>query len=183
MKDTQKALSDEDRENLVAYLDGELDARTAESMEARLSTDAHARTEAETLRKTWELLDFLARPQASATFSSRTLERVSAFRPAATAPLTKSGVVTPAARLRWRPWLLGAGWAASVLVAAALGYGGVSLLVHPRAVQAPAEADPADIDAKLIQNLRVVENKHLYDHADSLEFLRGLDDPELFGDD
>ena len=36
-------LSNEDRENLVAYLDGELDAKAARALEARLNLDAEAR--------------------------------------------------------------------------------------------------------------------------------------------
>src|SRR2546423_15225564 len=71
-------LSDEDRENLVAYLDGELDAKTARTLEAKLHLDAEARAEAEALRRTWEMLDYLPRPEPTATFSSRTLERVTA---------------------------------------------------------------------------------------------------------
>ena len=47
------SLSEEDRANLVAYLDGELDDDAARALEAKLSLDPDARAEAETLRKTW----------------------------------------------------------------------------------------------------------------------------------
>src|SRR5438552_12783946 len=94
-------LSDEDRENLVAYLDGELDSKAARALEAKLNLDAEARAEAEALRRTWEMLDYLPRPEPTATFSSRTLERVSAVETVATKTHGRP----------WRHWALGAGWA------------------------------------------------------------------------
>ena len=69
-------LNEEDRANLVAYLDGELDEHAARDLEARLANDPRARAEAETLRRTWELLDYLPRAEASGSFTHRTLERL-----------------------------------------------------------------------------------------------------------
>src|SRR5262249_17230514 len=73
---TMRHLSDEDRANLVAYLDGELDEASAQALEAKLNTDPRARAEAETLRRTWELLDYLPRAEVSTSFTHRTLERL-----------------------------------------------------------------------------------------------------------
>src|SRR5262249_41070651 len=67
-------LTDEDRANLVAYLDGELDAEAAQALEAKLSVDPTARAEADALKRTWELLDYLPRPEPSPSFTHRTLE-------------------------------------------------------------------------------------------------------------
>ena len=43
-------------------------------------------------------------------------------------------------------------------------------------------ADP-ESDPLLVENLRVIDNLSLYAAVDSLEFLKALDDPDLFGED
>ena len=83
-------------------------------------------------------------------------------------------------RRRVPGWLMGVGWAAAVLLAVAGGLGAANL-IWP-APPAPQE-EPAEVEALLARNLRVIENKRLYENADDLEFLRGLDQPDLFGDD
>ena len=113
----QPPLSDDERSDLIAYLDGELDAKSAAALEAKLNVDPRTRTEADTLRRTWAMLDYLPRPTTSVTFTSRTLERVSVFR-----PVTASSVL---AGLRG-PWALGVGWAAVVVVAGTVGFEAVS---------------------------------------------------------
>jgi len=72
--------SEQERADLVAYLDGELTGEAARALEAKLSLDPAARAEADALRRTWELLDFLPRPQPSLRFTHRTLERLSPLR-------------------------------------------------------------------------------------------------------
>jgi hypothetical protein len=165
-------LSDADREELIAYLDGELDAAAARRMESRLALDPGWRAEADALRRTWALLDQLPRPRPSAAFTSSTLERISVLRPALAATR----------RRRWPPWALGAGWAAAVLLAGAVGYGGISFL-GTRPGPSPGAPDLANTDAQLLRDLRVVENQRLYQYADDIRFLRALDNPDLFGDD
>jgi ferric-dicitrate binding protein FerR (iron transport regulator) len=160
---TQPPLDDEQREDLVAYLDGELDEETARALEAKLSLDPAVRVEADQLRRTWELLDYLPKAEPSPTFTHRTLDRVSALRP------TKSQPVPGARR---RPWLIGLGWAAAVLLAGTVGYTGVNL-VYP----------PDRTDEELARDLRVIEYKRLYDVVDDFDFLRELDTPDLFGDE
>jgi anti-sigma factor RsiW len=153
-------LSDADRAAIIAYLDGELDEAAARRVEARLSRDPAARAEAEALRRTWELLDFLPRAEPPPGFTQRTLERITTPLPATELPR------------RWRPWAVGLGWAAAVVVAAGAGFAGVTLLL-PR--------EPTD--EELARDLTVLENRRLYEQADSLDFLRLLDGPDLFGDD
>src|SRR6478609_3214131 len=75
----QPPLTDDDRAELVAYLDGELPADAQRRVEARLNADAAARTEADTLRRAWDLLDYLPRAEPSTDFTERTLDRVSAM--------------------------------------------------------------------------------------------------------
>src|SRR5262249_54858916 len=71
---------EQERDDLVAYLDGELTGEPARALERKLSLNPDARAEAEALRRTWELLDFLPRPEPSADFTHRTLSRVAPVR-------------------------------------------------------------------------------------------------------
>ncbi len=158
-------LDDDDREELSAYLDGELDDETARQIEVRLNLDAQARTEAETLRRTWDLLDFLPRPEPSPTFTHQTLDRVSAFRPAA----QRGG----------RPWLLGVGWAAAVFLVAA----GAFTAVSGWPFRPPDPDRPEEVEQRLARDLRLIENKRLYEQVEDMHFLRALADPDLFGED
>src|SRR5689334_5693305 len=100
-------LSDEDRENLVAYLDGELDDATAQSLTARLNTDPNLRAEADALKQAWELLDYLPRPQPTAGFTHRTLDRL-------TVHGLRSTIRVPRPRARLG-WATGLAWAAGLL--------------------------------------------------------------------
>jgi anti-sigma factor RsiW len=165
-------LTEEDRANLVAYLDGELDAEAARALEAKLSLDPTARAEADALKRTWELLDYLPRPEPSPSFTHRTLERL-----AVQAPTT--GTQTIGRPFRWPLWALGLGWAAALLLAA----GGGLLAAHLLRPRPPAAVEPADLQDQLVRHLRVIENRRLYENVDDLDFVRALDTPELFGDD
>src|SRR3954451_23284680 len=68
-----------ERDNLVAYLDGELNEAEKHALEAKLTQSVSARREVEALEKTWELLDHLPRPKASHELSSRTLSQAAQF--------------------------------------------------------------------------------------------------------
>jgi hypothetical protein len=128
--------------------------------------------EVDTLRCTWEMLDYLPKPQPSGNFTSRTLDRVSAIRPVSRPLKIRGG---------WRPWVLGTGWAAAVFVAAVAGYEGGHWLGSR--TQPPATRHAVNVQPQLVQDFRVIENRHLYEHADDLDFLRALLDPELFGEE
>jgi anti-sigma factor RsiW len=154
-------LSDQERADLVAYLDGELTGEAARAMEAKLSLDPATRAEADALRRTWELLDFLPQPQPSLRFTHRTLERLGPLR-----------ADEQQRRQRWRMRCFGLGWVAALLVSAWVGYAGYNWLV-PRE---PGERE-------LLQDLRILENKRLYERIETLDFWRALDAPDLFGDE
>ena len=62
---TDEPLKEEDREELVAYLDGELNEEAARQVEERISLDPKARAEADALKKAWDLLDYLPKPEPS----------------------------------------------------------------------------------------------------------------------
>jgi anti-sigma factor RsiW len=165
-------LTDEEREKLIAYLDGELDAKTARLIETKISRDSRYRAEVESLRQTWEMLDYLPQPAASPSFSTRTLESVSALRPPPRLRLFRN----PAARR----WGLGLGWAAAVLLAFIAGFATVDSLSTSKR---PTATPPVDLDQLLVRDHRVIENQRLYENVDDMNFLRQLDDPDLFGDD
>lgn len=164
--------NDDELADLIAFLDGELDEQAAQEIEAKLGRDPRARAEAESLRRTWDLLDYLPKPEPSTDFTHRTLDRISALRPVST--------TVQARRRRWRPVAVGVGWAAAVLVAAGAGYWGSRRAEPP---EAPAAVASPNVDRQLLRDLRVVENKRLYEHVDDIEFVWALADPELFGDD
>jgi anti-sigma factor RsiW len=155
-------LSEEDRENLVAYLDGELDEDTARALETKLSLNPAARAEAEAFRQAWSMLDYLPRSDPSPTFTHRTLERLA--------------LQTQMVRHRGRSWLAGLGWVAALILAALAGFGAARLIW-------PDPREPADLDEYLVRHLPIAEKLHLLEQAVDVEFLRELDHPDLFGDD
>ncbi|HEV3121039.1 MAG TPA: hypothetical protein VGY53_04015 [Isosphaeraceae bacterium] len=72
----QHRLSPAERANLVAYIDGELNDAESRAIATKLTQSVTARRELEALEKTWELLDFLPRPEPTAGFTERTLSQV-----------------------------------------------------------------------------------------------------------
>jgi anti-sigma factor RsiW len=171
-----KPLSDQERLDLVAYLDGELKGEAARSVQVTLNHNAAARAEADALKRTWELLDHLPMPEPSPDFTHRTVDRVAPIRTAGpkradtlSAPQSSMGASESAAS--WRGWPT-VGWIGAAVLAVGLGFFGT------RAV-GPHEPNEQD----LVRDLRVIENKRLYEAAEDLPFLRLLDHPDLFGDD
>src|SRR5262245_33529894 len=147
-------LSEEDRDALTAYLDGELDEASTHAFEARLSREPSLRAEADALKRTWDLLDYLPRPEPSTTFTHRTLERLAVHETA------KHGMV--GAGRRWN-WLAPVGWAAAMLLAMA---GGL-LVAHrlwpvpappPPVVQQPPPNGQTNFENQMVKNLGVIEN-------------------------
>jgi anti-sigma factor RsiW len=161
-------LNEQERADLIAYLDGEADPETKRTLEARLARDPQVRAEAASLNKTWELLDYLPRPTPSATFTSRTMERLSGSLP------------LPAGTRRrlWPSWVPGTAWAAAVVAALVIGWG---------AGRWQSTASDARIHSVLeeeaARHLHAIESQGLYVNVDDLAFLRSLDQPDLFGDD
>jgi anti-sigma factor RsiW len=163
-------LTEQERADLVAYLDGELEAEPAQALEAKLAQNPAARAEVEQLRRAWDLLDYLPKPEPSASFTHRTLERVG---PVVTGAQVKR---TPS---RLPRWAFGIGWAAAVLLA--LGGGYLALALWPKG-GAGQRGDEVR-DQELVRDLRVIDNKRMYELVDDFEFLKDLDHPDLFGED
>ncbi|AWM37712.1 hypothetical protein GobsT_42720 [Gemmata obscuriglobus] len=185
---------------LVAYLDGELDPAAARRVEDRLAEDPAARARAAELKKSFDLLDYLPRPEPSPNFTTRTLEKLPAVRspagsgaggravgPASVGVRSGPGeflstsMPIPLAgadplRPRSRGWLPGTALVAAVVVLGLLGYltaGAARSLLIPRGREhEEVKTDP-----------RIVALLPLYAVADDLSFVQEIAKPELFGDD
>src|SRR5437660_4064674 len=66
-------LSSEQRENLTAYLDGELDDTQTQEIEQILAASEVARHEVDMLSRTWDALNVLPAHKASGEFTRKTL--------------------------------------------------------------------------------------------------------------
>jgi anti-sigma factor RsiW len=144
-------------EDLVAYLDGELDGESSRRIEELLSAHPSLRLTLQQLDRTWELLDTLDKPQPAERFTRSTLEMVTA---AAVEDVEEGR--TPAARRR-RTALAGA----SLLAAALAGFLAVYGLWP-------------DPNRQLLEDLPVLENLDEYRQVDDIEFLRMLRQEGLF---
>lgn len=163
------SLSEEERADLVAYLDGELDEEATQVLEAKLNLDPRLRAEVEAMRQTWGLLDYLPKSEPSPSFTHRTLEKLALSKPSG-----GSRVSLGVQRRAWWPRLA---VAAAVLMAAGAGWGLGEYL------GGPAPDDGAAADAPMIQHLRVAEKWRYYENAEDLDFVRQLAQPDLFGDE
>src|SRR5262245_29723357 len=72
----QPRLTEDERVNLVAFLDGELPAGDARALEEKVARSESVRKEVQALEKTWNMLDWLPRLEAPAGFASQTVTRI-----------------------------------------------------------------------------------------------------------
>jgi len=147
-------LNSEDRDNLTAYLDGELDENVTRRIESILTSSSAARNDVELLARTYDLLDLLPRPVGSQDFAEKTV---------ATARL--ESVRKPALEGAWLkrvqqaiPLLM---WSFAFLLAACCGY-----LVTNQWV--PRQDD------LLLKDLPLIQNLDLYHEVGSVQFLEEL---------
>jgi anti-sigma factor RsiW len=153
------------REELVAYLDGELDAQECRRIEALLAGDADVRRAIQGLDRTWQMLDELEPAAVGEDFTRTTLE-MTAVAAAADAAATER-IVPRRRRFRWL--LAGGGVAAAALA----GFLAVTALTP-------------DPNRQVLRDLPLLENLDQYRRVDSIEFLRMLQEEKLFteeGDD
>jgi hypothetical protein len=180
---------------LVAYLDGELDPVAARKVELRLAKDPAARARAAELKKSYDLLDYLPRPEPSPTFTTRTLDKLPAVKatprpanatpnpavstsmPVALEPLTDEPPAPAPPRARPRLAL----WAGAAVAVAAFAAAGYFATAAARSALFPTEKEPDE--PKIEVEARVIENLPLYAVADDLAFVTALATPDLFGED
>ena len=105
---------DQESQQLVAYLDGELDAQSSVELEQRLAEDAEFRLRLQQLQKAWDLLDELPRTQQNEDFTRSTVElitvsaqdalhatKIEALQKRAVSWTLKGGLVTAALLMGW----------------------------------------------------------------------------------
>lgn len=162
MEETTQLTPDQ-RADLVAYLDGELEEGRTQEMERILAENATARQEVDLLTRTFSLLDALPRPTASAQLTARTMEclRVET----ATAPW-----VNRAWYHSLRRGLVAATWIVGLTLAGMAGYFAANRV-------APEE------NVQLVKELPVIENIDAYSDVESIEFLQELEKKKVFNDD
>jgi anti-sigma-K factor RskA len=147
---------------LVAYLDGELDADESRQVEQRLTDDEQCRLQLKQLEEAWGLLDELPRAEADDTFTRTTVAMI--------AVAAEQDAQQAEVGRRRRSWF---GWtctAAAVTVAAAVGF-----------YAARYRFDRPN--RQIVADLPVIENVDVYRYADSVEWLEMLNEAELFADD
>lgn len=143
------------RENLVAYLDGELDEEGTLEVERTLTESAEIRLEVEALSKTWDLLGELPSVESSKEFTERTMASIQT----ASAPQIAQPLISP--QIRWT--LLWTGLFAGLVGSAVLGF-----WMTNRGI--PDQTDP------LLKNLPVIQNLDVYEEVGSVEFLKELEE-------
>ena len=152
--ETLSRLSTEDRENLSAYLDGELDDKGTQRIESLLVQSSVARNDVELLSKTYDLLDELPRPNAPNDFLEKTL---------ATAKLEQ--VKNPISEQQWfitgQQVLILTGWTLAMVVASVIGF-----WLTNQFVERPDDA--------LVEELPLIQNLDRYEEVQSMEFLNLL---------
>jgi anti-sigma factor RsiW len=159
-------LNEQDREELISYLDGELDEEKSREVEARLTLDVSFRAEADALKQAWGMLDYLPQPEPPIDFTNRTLEKLSLQQ------MRSSLDHKAPVRRRWGKLA----WVAAALLAAGAGLGMAAYLWAPR-------SESAELHTNMTRYLGVIEKLHLYEHVDEFDFLEKLDHPDLFGEE
>lgn len=147
-------LTQEQRENLVAYLDGELEETDSQLIDRILAKSDVARHEVEALSRAWEMLDLLPRPKASSEFTEKTM--------------TTLRLNEIPSNITDQPWFLYVrrGAVATVWLAAIALSGIIGLLATWQWYPNPSK--------DLLNELPVVKHLDIYSEVDSIEFLEAL---------
>jgi len=146
-------------EQLVAYLDGELDDESSRRLEQQLASDSTLRDQLSRLERTWDALDELERIEVDQEFTRTTIEMVAL---AAEREHQEEERRRPARRRR--QWLLGL---AAIVLACFAGFAGTWYFLP-------------DPNRQLIEDLPVLQRLDEYQLIDTIEFLKLLRDRQLF---
>jgi len=146
-------------EQLVAYLDGELDPHDSRRIEELLASDPEVRRRLQSLEQTWNLLDELDTAPVGEMFTQTTLEMTTA---SARENVERDQAEASKRRRRRRLTIV-----ACTLAAALIGFFAVAML-------AP------DPNRQLLEDLPVLENLDEYRQIEGMEFLHLLHTSGLF---
>ncbi len=155
------SLTAEQRTELVAYLDGELDSASADRIRQLLTENAAARRAAEELTAAWEALDSLEGVRASSEFTERTLASIKTL---------DETDLEPEGRSSWfslkRSAVLGA-WILGVAAAGVLGFVLTNWSVP-------------DHSAHIVRELELIRDLPRYERVESADLLLELKNRGLF---
>lgn len=147
------------REELVAYLDGELSPSESARIEEKIARDPQLRRELDFLAKTWDWLDALERPTVDEEFTRTTIEMVAA------------SAMNDAERIRREtPRRAALEWVFGCLAASLLAVTGFLT----------ASALWTNPNQWLLENYSLIQNQDLYRRGESLAFLELLDQSGVF---
>lgn len=163
--------SDRKKEELVAYLDGELPDEAASRVEKSLVDDPAVRRNVEQLTKTFDLLDLLPASQASDGFAEKTLTaiRMQSSEPKPESTKNDAPVDTPQRNYSEFATV----W--SIRAAAFLGL----LFVATAAFNGTFKQNSKPID-ELLTELPVIQRLDEYEEIGNVEFLKALTESGLF---
>ncbi|MFV1964863.1 MAG: anti-sigma factor [Pirellulaceae bacterium] len=147
------------RDQLVAYLDGELTPEASQAFERRLSEDPDLRRQLQLHQQTWDLLDAIPRVEVNETFTQTTVEMIAVSMEGEVQNIQHRQEV----KHRYY-WLAGSSGA---VLACALGF-----FVMSSFLAAP--------NRQLVEDLPVIENLDAFRSAQSVDFLRALKREGLF---
>lgn len=156
-------LSPEHRDNLAAYLDGELEETATQEIEQILAVSEVARHEVDMLSRTWDMLNALPAHKASEEFTQRTVSSMRAVEQSG--PPVASQALKQNAR---RGGVLTA-WAAVLAVCGYVGYSATHQWV------------PNDSE-QLLDDYDIISNLDKLEEVGSIEFLQVLKDKNTFAE-
>ena len=146
-------------EEIVAYLDGELDSVAEAQVVRKLSEDAAYRARLSQLQHAWDLLDNLRGSEADDEFAASTVAMV-----AVQAEQESKSQQMRIVRRRSLAWLA---IAAVILLSMSAGY----YISNRRVTRS---------DRDLVRDLPVIEHVDEYRNIDNLDFLKALEHENLF---
>ncbi len=146
-------------EQLVAYLDNELDEETSHNVEQMMASNPTVREQILQLQRAWDLLDDLPRAEADERFATSTVELIAGD---IQAELDREQREAPLRQRR--TWLI---WGAGFALAGFLGVLATDFLWPER-------------DAELLRDYAVVQKLDAFRQAGSITFLESLKERELF---
>lgn len=152
-------IDEEQRTEIVAYLDGELDPESAARIQKLLAKDADARRVAEELTIAWEALDSLGEVRASDNFTQKTVTNIQALAE------TESARRPKAFDLK-RGTMLG-GWLLGIIAAGTTGF-------------CLANWTMPNKSHNLVRDVELIQSLPKYERAGSVDLLEKLKSEELF---
>jgi anti-sigma factor RsiW len=156
-------LNPEHRDNLAAYLDGELEEVATQEIEQILAVSEVARHEVDMLSRTWDMLNSLPAHKASEEFTQKTVSSMRA------AERTGPGLASQAVKQNARRGGVLTLWAAILVVCGYVGYSATHQWV------------PNDSE-QLLDEYETISNLDKLQEVGSIEFLQVLKDKNTFAE-